>query len=161
MDDTNVVNAAWALPVIRAVTKWRHLLCRLKCTHWCDHVLSYLSITSVTKAAPTYHVVWFCNTALNHGGNQRDGRRIAKRPTTDAAKDRETSRTSIALLSFVSTVMNIFARGILVIENSFLQILQKARQMMQINCDLEFFWIFCIGCLGCCDVNMYYISIWW
>ena len=35
--------------------------------------------------------------------------------------------------------MNIFARGILVIENSFLQILQKARQMMQINCDLEFF----------------------
>ena len=35
--------------------------------------------------------------------------------------------------------MNIFARRILVIENSFLQILQKARQMMQINCDLEFF----------------------
>ena len=32
--------------------------------------------------------------------------------------------------------MNIFARGILVIENSFPQILQKARQMMQINCDL-------------------------
>ena len=54
------------LPVIRAVTKWRHLLCRLKCTHWCDHVLSYLSITSVTKTAPTYHVVWFCSTALNH-----------------------------------------------------------------------------------------------
>ena len=69
---------------------------------------------------------------------------------------------SIALLSFVSTVMNIFARGILVIENSFLQILQKARQMMQINCDLEFFGIFCIGwCLGCCGLNMYYISIWW
>ena len=108
-----------------------------------------------------------CRLILQHcveprGGNQRDGRRIAKRPTTDAAKDRETSRTSIALLSFVSTVMNIFARGILVIENSFLQILQKARQMMQINCDLEFFGIFCIGwCLGCCGVNMYYISIWW
>ena len=43
---------------------------------------------------------------------------------------------SIALLSFVSTAINIFARGIL--------------------------GIFCIdGCLGCCDVNMYYISIWW
>ena len=40
--------------------------------------------------------------------------------------------------------MNIFARGILVIENSFLQILQKARQMMQINCDLEFFGIFAL-----------------
>ena len=50
-----------------------------------------------------------------------------------------------ALLSFVSTAMKIFARGILVIENSFPQILQKARQMMQINCDLDFFGIFCIG----------------
>ena len=48
---------------------------------------------------------------------------------------------SIALLSFVSTAINIFARGILVTENSFFRILQKARQMMQINCDLEFFFV--------------------